>query len=156
MRKGPARLAILVLASGILLSPSLAAVKGKSSGKAGAKPAAAPAEAGTWKVAVVPESDAAAKGEKEFDDTLVLSRGKFTSTACVPYGFGTVAYRVEAGTWMADMESQKEGKTHWHAEVSGDSISGKLIWAKPDGTVLKYAFSGTRAGGQGAQTQKSH
>jgi hypothetical protein len=156
MRNRLAGLAILVLSLGALCSPALAAAKAKSSANKSGTAATTSAEAGTWKVQVSPDSDAAAKGEKEFEDTLVLNKGKFKSTACVPYGFGTVPYKVEAGTWMADMESQKEGKTHWHGEVSGDSISGKMIWTKADGTVLNYAFNGTRAGGQGAQSQKSH
>ncbi|MCI0568977.1 MAG: hypothetical protein L0Z52_12450 [Acidobacteria bacterium] len=156
MRNRLARLAILALALGVLSSPALAAAKGKSTRNTRAKPAPSPPEAGTWRVNVVPESEAAARGEKEFDDTLVLNKGKFSSAACVPYGFGTVLYKVEAGTWIANMDSPKEGKTHWHAEVNGDAISGKLTWTKPDGTVLNYAFSGARAGGQGTQTQKSH
>ena len=158
MRNRFARLAILVVAALVLSSPALATAKGKSTGNTRHKPAPAPAppEAGRWTVNVVPESETASKGEKEFDDTLVLNKGKFSSTACIPYGFGTVPYRVEAGTWIANMESPKEGKAHWHAEVTGDSISGKMTWTKPDGTVLSYAFSGARTGGSGAQTQKSH
>jgi hypothetical protein len=156
MRNRLAGLAILMFFLGAPSVPTLAAGKAKSSANKNVKAAAPPPEAGTWKVQVTPESDAAARGEKEFEDTLVLNKGKFESTACVPYGFGTVPYQVEAGTWMANMDSPKEGKTHWHGEVSGDSISGKMTWTKPDGTVLSYAFSGTRAGGQGAQTQKSH
>ena len=151
-----ARLAILAVVLGTLGSPVPAAGKVQKPRKPTVKPAAAPPESGTWRVTVVPESSAAARGEKEFDDSLVLSKGKFKSTACVPYGFGTAAYTVLAGTWLADVESQKEGKTHWHAEVSGDSISGKMTWTKPDGTALNYSFSGARAGGQGTQTQKSH
>ena len=156
MRNRLARLAILALALGVLSSPALAAVKGKSTRNTRAKPAPPPPEAGTWRVSVVPEPEAAAKGEKEFEDTLVLDKGKFKSTACASYGFGTVPYKVEAGTWIADMDSPKEGKAHWHAEVSGDSLSGKMTWIKTDGTLLNYSFSGARAGGQDAQTQKSH
>ena len=155
MRNRLARLGILLLVLGVLSSQAPAAVKGKS-GKPGVKPPPPPAEAGSWSVTVAPESDAAAKGEKQFDDTLVLNKGKFQSTACLTYGFGTVPYRVAADTWMADSESPKEGKTHWHGEVSGNSISGKMTWTKPDGTVLSYSFSGARAGAQNPQPQKSH
>jgi hypothetical protein len=151
-----ARLAILAVAVGTLGSPALAAGKGQNTRKPTVKPAAAPPESGTWRVTVVPESSAAASGEKEFDDTLVLGKGKFKSTACVLHGFGPAAYTVLAGTWLANVQSQQEGETHWHAEVSGDAISGKMTWTKPDGTALNYSFSGARAGGQGTQTQKPH
>ena len=164
MGKRLASAAILLLALALVPASSGAAGKGKSAGKGkpAGKPSAAaqpkaprPPEEGTWKVTVVPDSEAAAKGEREFDDTLLLSQGKFKSTACAPYGFGETAYRTEAGTIMAEMSSPKEGSNHWHAEVSGDAISGKMTWTKSDGTVLHYSFSGARAGKQGPQTQKS-
>src|SRR5262245_52553994 len=123
--------AILLLALALVPVQALAGGKGKGTAKStpAAKPAPAPEE-GTWKVKVVPDSEAAARGENEFDDTLILGKGKFKSTACVPYGFGEVAYHTEAGTIMAEMSSSKEGSNHWHAEVNGDAISGKLTWTK--------------------------
>src|SRR5882672_7795806 len=79
---------------------------------ASAKSNASP-EKGTWKVRVMPGAEAAAKGEKEFDDTLILKGGNFRSTACEPYGFGSASYKMDGNTWMSDMESKKEGKNHW-------------------------------------------
>lgn len=111
-------------------------------------------EVGTWNVKVVPDAEGATKGEKEFDDTLTLKKGKFKSSACEPYGFGSTPYTVEGSSWMTDQESKNEGKSHWHGEVSGDAMSGKMTWTKPDGTVLNYAFQGTRAAAQ-TQTRKS-
>src|SRR5262245_43633809 len=155
-RKGLAS-AILLLAMALVPAASLAAAKRKAAPKPAPKPAAKPGatEDGTWKVKVVPDSEAAAKGESEFDDTLLLGKGRFKSTACIPYGFGEVPYRSEAGTIMAEMTSAKEGSNHWHAEVNGDTISGKMTWTKSDGTVLRYSFTGTRAGKPGAPAQKS-
>jgi len=118
-------------------------------------PAPPPAEEGVWKVTLTPEPDAAARGEKVFEDTLTLQRGKFSSSACVPHGFSTIAYKVEAGLWSANGESPREGKVHWHGEVSGEAMSGKMVWTKSDGTILHYSFSGSRAGAGAGQTQKS-
>jgi len=143
-----------VAISALALASFLSAAAPAGKVKAPAKPSD-PSEQGTWKVRVTPDADAAAKGEKEFDDTLILHKGKFRSAACVPYGFDTASYRVEAGTWMADAQSPKEGKNHWHGEVSGDSVSGRLTWTKADGMILNYTFRGTRVGGQGGQTQTS-
>ena len=151
--------AVLLLALALVPAWSEAGGKPKTAAKPKAaappKTAPRPPEEGSWKVTVVPDAEAAAKGEREFDDTLILGKGKFKSTACAPYGFGEVPYRTEAGTIMAEMSSPKEGANHWHAEVSGDNISGKMTWTKSDGTVLHYSFSGARAGKQGPQTQKS-
>jgi hypothetical protein len=101
---------------------------------------------GVWKVKITPDADATAKGEKESDDTLVLKSGKFHSTGCDPYGFGPASYKVEGNHFMADTESKKEGKIHWHGEVSGATVSGQMTWTKTDGNVMNYTFSGTRTG----------
>src|SRR5215831_12616636 len=73
-------------------------------------------EEGTWTVKVTPDAPSASKGEKEFDDTLILRKGKFRSTACEAHGFGEAAYRTEENHWMADGASLSEGKIHWHGE----------------------------------------
>ena len=137
------------LACGVLVLVLTAALAGAApggKGKAG--------EQGTWKVTVTPDAAAAAKEEKEFDDTLILHKGKFRSTACDAYGFGEAPYRVEGSHWMSDAESKKEGKNHWHGEVEGDTVTGQLTWTKTDGSVMNYTFTGTRAGEQ-AQTRES-
>ncbi|HEU5181021.1 MAG TPA: hypothetical protein VFW45_09520 [Candidatus Polarisedimenticolia bacterium] len=130
-----------------------AAPKSGKPRQAAAKPAAKakparPAEEGTWNIKVVPDTEAASKGEREFDDTLIVNRGKLKATAGVPDGFGEAPYRSEAGTIMAELSSAGKGLHHWHAEISGDAISGKMTWIRSDGTVLYYSFSGARAGAQ--------
>jgi hypothetical protein len=144
-RLGRAAFFALVLASFLCL----AAAGGK---KATGKPAGPGPEEGTWKVIVTPDSEAATRGEKEFDDTLILHKGKFKSAACAPYGFDTASYTIAEGAWKADARSPKEGTSHWHGEVTGDSVSGKMTWTKSDGTVLNYSFRGARSGQQGGQT----
>jgi len=117
--------------------------------KSGAMP-----EKGVWKVTVTPDADATAKGEKVFDDILTLKSGKFNSTACEPYGFGSISYKMEGAIWMADGTSKTEGKNHWHGEVDGDHLTGRMTWTKADGTVFNYTFEGHRAGEQ-TQTGRS-
>jgi hypothetical protein len=120
--------------------------------KGPAKPAAPP-EAGSWLVKVTPDPDAAGKGEKEIDDTLWLKNGKFHSPACDSFGFQPAPYRLAGGTWIADTESKNNGAIHWHGETSGDTVSGRMIWTKPDGSVLNFSFSGFRAGSRAASTK---
>ena len=135
---GIAVLALAVLSAGAPLS-----AKGKG------------AEEGTWKVTVTPDTASAAKGEKEFEDTLVLHKGKFRSTACAAYGFREASYRTEGNNWMSDVFSDKQGKNHWHGLVDGDSVSGQLTWTKADGSVMNYTFTGKRTGsGPPAKTTK--
>jgi hypothetical protein len=109
---------------------------------------------GTWNVKVIPDSASAARGEEEFDDTLILRKGKFRSTAGEPQGFGEARYRVEENHWMSDAESPTEGKKHWHGEVTGDSVQGQMTWTRAGGAVLNYTFTGSRAGKQ-PQSRKS-
>jgi hypothetical protein len=122
-------------------------------GAAASKSESSP-EKGTWTAKVTPDAEAAAKGEKEFEDTLILRGGKFRSTACESYGFGAAPYKMDGNTWMSDLESAKEGKSHWHGQVEGDHLTGRMTWTKADGTVLNYTFEGHRAEAQ-TQTRKS-
>ncbi|PYQ12051.1 MAG: hypothetical protein DMH00_06855 [Acidobacteria bacterium] len=150
MRNRLALLAILVLALAAFSPGALAAGKGKIPSKTVAAP-----EEGIWQVKITPDPDAAAKGEKESEDQLLLRKGRFHSPGCDAFGFGPAPYRTAGGTWMSDTESKTDGRIHWHGEVSGDSISGEMVWTKTDGTVLKYGFTGSRASAQTSQTQSS-
>jgi len=103
-------------------------------------------EEGTWKVKVTPDAASAAKGGEEFEDTLVLRKGKFRSTTGETAGFGEASYRVEGHHWLSDAASKTEGRKHWHGEVSGDSVEGEMTWTRGDGAVLNYVFTGNRTG----------
>ena len=142
MRNGLFAFGLLILVLAVASPGAAIAARGKAG------------EEGTWKVKVTPDAASAAKGEKEFDDTLVLRKGKFRSTACEAHGFGEASYRVEGSHWMSDAGSRKEGRNHWHGEVTGDSVEGQMTWTRADGSVLNYTFTGSRAGGQ-PQTRKS-
>ena len=101
-----------------------------------------------WRVKVGPNKEAAAKGEREFDDELVFAEGKLTSTACAPYGYKASSYTIKnvpgAIKWTCEMVGAKEGmgKTTWAGRVKDNAIDGNMTWHKADGTVLHYTFSG--------------
>lgn len=124
---------VLILAVAVTLASTAATAKGKSGAE------------GVWNVKITPDANASAKGEKESDDSLILKSGKFHSTGCDPFGFGPAPYRTEDNHFMADTQSPKEGRIHWHGEVAGDSVSGQMTWTKPDGSVLNYTFTGARS-----------
>ena len=142
MRNGLFAFGLLILALAVASQGAALAARGKAG------------EEGTWNVKVVPDAATAAKGEKEFDGTLVLRKGKFRSTACEPQGFREAPYRVEGSHWMSDAASPTEGRKHWHGEVTGDSVKGQMTWTRANGAVLNYTFTGVRAG-EGPQTGKS-
>jgi len=145
MRNGIIAFGLLILALAFVSPGAALAAKGKAG------------EEGAWKVKVTPDAATAAKGEKEFDDTLTLRKGKFRSTAGEAHGFEEAPYRVEGNHWMSDAGSPKEGRTHWHGQVSGDSVEGEMTWTRAEGTVLNFTFTGSRAGEQPQtrQTPKS-
>lgn len=103
-----------------------------------------------WSVKVTPDAMAAGKGEKTFDDVLVADGGLVTMSECIKWGFRPSKYTTEqAGSgwsFRTEQTSEKEGTSIWTADIAGDTISGKLVWTKKDGTVLNYAFEGKKAG----------
>jgi len=104
-----------------------------------------PSEYGSWNVSVTPDADAAAKGEKASKDTLVLQQGVFRSEAWYLYGFTSAGYKVHGKDFAVDTESKQNGTIRWSGLINGDSIAGRMVWTRKDGTVLNYTFSGARA-----------
>jgi len=142
MKRAIVRTGVAFLTLVVIATPALAK-----------KPTRSP-EQGTWKVKVTPDGDAASKGEKQTEDTLMIEQGIFRSTAWDPYGFPPVPYTLQGTTFTADPVSRQAGKIHWSGIVSGDTVAGRMLWTKKDGSVLNYTFSGTRAPQQKAKKQK--
>jgi len=117
------------------------------------KPTRSP-EQGTWKVKVTPDADAAAKGEKQTEDTLMIEQGILRSTTWDAYGFPPSPYTLQGTTFTADPLSRQAGKIHWSGIVTGDAVAGRMVWTRKDGSVLNYTFSGSRAPRQKAKKQK--
>ncbi len=142
MNRAMFRAAVSFLALVALASPALAR-----------KPARSP-EQGTWKIKVTPDADAAARGEKQTEDTLVIEQGIFRSTAWDSYGFPPTPYTLQGTTFTTDPASRQAGKVHWSGIVTGDAVAGRMVWTRKDGSVFSYTFSGSRAPQQKAKKQK--
>jgi len=103
-----------------------------------------------WTVKVTPDEAAAAKGEKPFDDVLVADGGLVTMSECLKWGFRPSRYTTEAAgsgwSFRTEQKSKKEGTSVWTADIAGDTITGRMVWTKKDGTVLNYTFEGKKAG----------
>ena len=79
-------------------------------------------------------------------DTLEFAGGRFHSTACDPYGFGTGEYttkKVDGGIeFRATCRSESGGVNEWHGTVRGDAIEGGFVCTAPGSPTMKQSFSG--------------
>jgi hypothetical protein len=104
---------------------------------------------GTWKVIVTPDDDASKAGAKQFKDTLMFKASQFESTTLKAKGFKAHEYEEDtrsgiAATFKCEVKGDKEGSVKWTGTATGTQIKGELEWTKPDGTVLKYEFTGEK------------
>ena len=102
-----------------------------------------------WTVKVSPDKAATAKGEKEFNDTLVFAANKVSMTECTTKGYKPSSYTVRksgADGWKftTDQVSETDGKTVWNADIQGTTIKGTVVCTKKDGTILNYTFDGKK------------
>ena len=125
----------------LILAPALAATQTAP---------ASPLDGTAWAVKVTPDEAAMKKGEKVFDDVIVFQSGRVAMSECVKVGFKSSSYTAEkAGDgWAFNTQqmSEKEGKTAWTGDIKGDTIKGRLVWTKKDGTVFNYTFEGKKGG----------
>lgn len=110
---------------------------------------ASPLEGTTWPVMVIPDALAAKKGEKPFADTLMFKDGKVAMSACVKAGFAPSTYTASpvGSGWSVSTQqvSKDQGRTAWQATLTGETITGTMVWKKPDGSLLHYAVGGKKA-----------
>ena len=80
------------------------------------------------------------------NDTLILQQGFLRSKVSTDeHAFGTGPYTLKGREITAQIKSNYEGKIDWSCLWTGDTIAGRMVWTRRDGTVLTYTFSGTRA-----------
>lgn len=104
---------------------------------------------GKWKVTVTPDEQAVAGGAGEFEEILVFQGGELTAEACAKYGFEPVEYEADtrglvAASFTAEPKSKTNGTAKWSGFTTGQEIQGEFLWTKPDGTVMRYTYKGTR------------
>ena len=102
----------------------------------------------SWRVDVEPDSMAKDKGEKQFHETLTFADGNVTMSA-PKVGFEASPYSVSKEgekdwTFKAERESMGEGSSVWTGTIHGETLQGKMILTKNDGTVLTYTFKGKK------------
>jgi hypothetical protein len=80
-------------------------------------------------------------------DTLEFAGGRFHSTACDPYGFGSGAYtttKVDGGwDFRATCTNSAGGTNAWHGTVRGTSIDGGFVCTQPGSPTMEGSFRGS-------------
>lgn len=106
-------------------------------------------EGTSWKVDVNPDGMAKDKGEKDFHDTFTFADEKLMTSESQKLGFGSSPYKLSRSgdkDWgfSSEQESDTQGTYVWSGTVHGSNMRGKLVWTKPDGSVLTYTFKGDK------------
>lgn len=67
-------------------------------------------------------------------DVITFENGKFSSSGCQEYGFGSGTYQAttegEKTHFVADTFSEKTGRITWVGTISGDKLDATYIWYK--------------------------
>lgn len=84
-------------------------------------------------------------GEK---DTLSFANGRFHSSACDAYGFGSGAYTTSAGgdglEFHATCKNDAGDVNDWRGTIRGDRVEGSFTWTPARGEKVTRAYSGAR------------
>ena len=102
---------------------------------------------GLWAVKVTPDDATARTGKLEFRDQLLFeSDSTFTAEAFGPMGFAPAAATPgEAdGSFTCTSDNDSQGTVVWTGTRTDNTIDGTMTWTKPDGTVCRYTFHGTK------------
>lgn len=86
------------------------------------------------------------KTETGVPEQLVFTDSTFDNLQCHQYGFKKSKYTaVKDGNnynFETTMESETEGKMIWKGTVSGDVVTGEMIWRKAGQNDIQYEFKG--------------
>ncbi len=80
------------------------------------------------------------------DGQLVFQRGTLMSTVHKSSGFDPAACKISMQStkthFEAKAKSPKEGNIEWAGDVSGDKLTGRLVWKLQSGEVREQRFDG--------------
>jgi hypothetical protein len=101
----------------------------------------------SWTVEVHADQAAKEKGERDFNETIIFADGMMTTTKSKTMGFESTPYKATRsgeGKWdfTAEQVSKDQGRFVWTGTIHGDDAEGKLVWTKPDNSIITYTFDG--------------
>jgi hypothetical protein len=83
-------------------------------------------------------------------DTLEFAGGRFHSTACDGFGFGTAQYTTKnnngAIEFSANCTNESGDTNEWHGTIRGDDIEGRLKWTPKGSQPVESEFRGRTMG----------
>src|SRR5262245_52168384 len=84
--------------------------------------------------------------DKPDPDSLIFKEGKFTSTACEKYGFGSADYTTstEKGAvhFKAETKNDQGNKIAWTGTVKNGRATAKGLWSDSNGKTDTFNFDG--------------
>lgn len=87
------------------------------------------------------------KGKKDTED-LIFVDGNFTSSGCIPYGFGTTAYTSfkegDAIRWTTTQMNKNNEKMVWNGSAKGKEISGAYVFTDKNGKTWTSEWMGKK------------
>lgn len=103
--------------------------------------------AGKWVINIEPDDAARKLGERAGQDMLVFKGNTLSCEWCSKRGFKPVEYeedtrRFGPAKFEGVGKSKDAGQAKWTGTVTGGAISGDIVWTKPDGTELRYTYTG--------------
>lgn len=74
---------------------------------------------------------------------MMFENGRVTNDECIKWGFSDAAYTLDdKGNFQFTLTSETEGKMEWEGNVSGSTVSGKMVWIKTGQDNIHYTFKG--------------
>ena len=72
--------------------------------------------------------------EANGEDEVVFQNGRFLSSSCSKYGFGSAPYKAykdgDTIIFTSVTQSPKHGQIEWHGKITGDEIEADYRWTK--------------------------
>ena len=85
-------------------------------------------------------------GKLDGTEVLAFHNRQANNDEYTKYGFGSGGYTCdERNAFKYTLTSEKEGRMDWEGQVTGKTITGKMVWIKPGQKDIYYTFKGTES-----------
>lgn len=82
-------------------------------------------------------------GKLEGAEMMTFRNGMAENDECTKWGFGSGAYTSDnKGNFKYTLTSEQEDKMDWEGQVTGNSVSGTMVWVKAGQADIHYTFKG--------------
>ncbi len=103
---------------------------------------------GAWRVTATPNAAGATAGSDTFGEEVLFHNGQFSAGALAMLGFQETQYTTETvdgvTTFSATLTSTDRGTLVWTGHLDGRTLTGSIVWTRPDGELTRYVITGSR------------